>query len=110
MFIVFNHVIQEYKIFVNDDLVGMTTENSFAVKGLSPGTFYVVTVTPIYKEEEGDSVSIMITTSDSPIVNAPLVTVDVPDVPQQLRIVSFNVTSFTVSWLPVLRAHVSIGV
>lgn len=60
--VMFDHVIQEYKIFVNDDLVGMTTDNIFAVEGLAADTIYVVMVTSYSRGEEGDAAIIRVST------------------------------------------------
>ena len=114
----FDHVIQEYKIFVNGNLVGMTTDNNYAVKELSPDTLYVVMVTSSNKEVKGDSASISVTTlpsnswvvtspSNNGVITSPLVAEPL-GAPRQLSIVTFNATSVTVSWLPGLGAHVSI--
>lgn len=47
---------------MDDDLVGMTTDNSFTVKGLSPDTFYVVMVTSYSEGVEGDFASVTVNT------------------------------------------------
>jgi len=55
-------LIQRYKIFVDNVLVGMTTDTSFTVKGLLPDTFYVVMVISYNQENEGNFTSITMTT------------------------------------------------
>ena len=101
-------MIQEYKISVNGNLVGMTTDNNYTVKGLSSDTLYVVMVTSSSKEVEGDSASITVTTSPSNkrvvtlpgntgVVTSPLLSAEPLDAPRQLSIVTFNATSVTVS-------------
>ena len=60
-----DHVIQEYKIFVDNVVVGMTTDNSFIVEELSPDTFYVVMVTSCNQGKEGNFASIAMTTPPS---------------------------------------------
>ena len=55
-------MIQEYKVLLDDDVVGMTTDNIFAIEGLTPGTSYVVMVTSCSEGVEGDSASITVHT------------------------------------------------
>ena len=58
----FDHVIQEYKVFVDDGLVGITTDNIFVVQGLIPGDIFVVMITSYSNAMKGGVASITVHT------------------------------------------------
>lgn len=58
----FDHVIQEYKVFVDDGLIGITTDNIFVVQGLIPDDIFVVMVTSYSNGMKGGVASITVHT------------------------------------------------
>lgn len=75
----------EYKVYLNGNLIGTTTGTQYDLTGLTPGTNYKVEVSPVQNGVEGQKTSATFSTL-------------VPDPVTNLQVTNITTTSATATW------------